>query len=54
MLVSVDVIQGQNESREVSIRRRALLFGSMEVHKYRDGAVVMDGCKVSPNIVAFD
>jgi len=52
MLLSVDDIQGQNESREFSIRRRVLLFGNMEGHEYGDGAVIMDGCEVSPNTVA--
>jgi hypothetical protein len=53
MLFSADVNQGQNESREFSIRRRALLFGNMEGHEYGDCAVIMDGCEVSPYIVAF-
>jgi hypothetical protein len=39
IVVSVDVIQGQNESREFSIRRRALLFGNMEGHEYGDDMI---------------
>jgi hypothetical protein len=53
MLFSVDVIQGQNESREFSIPRRGLLFRNIEGHEYGGGAVIIDGCGVSPNIVAF-
>ena len=54
LLLSVDVIRGQNESGEFSVGKRALLFGNMEIHEHRNGAVIMDGRQVSPNTVAFN
>jgi hypothetical protein len=53
MVVSFDIIQGQNENNYFSIRSRTLVFGNMERQEYGDGAVIMDGCEVSPNIVTF-
>jgi len=49
MFLSVDVNQGQNESREFSTGRSGVV-----VWKHGNGAVVMDGYEVSPNIVAFN